>query len=64
MICNTCNKIMGVSGTRYECKRDKNGNKQFLHKRYCECKNCKYRKYTNSLNFQQIVEKEVIKNKK
>lgn len=55
---------MGVSGTRYECKRDKNGNKQFLHKRYCECKNCKYRKYTNSLNFQQIVEKEVIKNKK
>lgn len=51
MICKTCNKIMNISGTRYEQKKNKDGIKQFLHKPYCECEKCRYRKYLNSLNF-------------
>ncbi|KAI4445320.1 hypothetical protein C823_007827 [Eubacterium plexicaudatum ASF492] len=57
MICKTCNKVMSITGTRYEQKKNKDGSKQFLHKPYCECGNCKYRKYTKFTNFQEIIKR-------
>ncbi len=57
MICKMCNNTMSVSGTRYEQKKNKDGSKQFLHKPYCECTNCRYRKYTKSPNFQEVIKK-------
>ena len=59
MICKTCNKVMSISGTRYEQKKNKDGSKQFLHRAYCECERCRYRKYTNSPNFQEVLRREV-----
>ena len=57
MVCKTCNKVMSITGTRYEQKKNKDGSKQFLHRPYCECERCKYRKYTNSTNIQEIIKR-------
>lgn len=59
MICKMCNKVMSITGTSYEQKKNKDGSKQFLHKPYCECESCRYRKYTKSTNFQEIIKKEI-----
>lgn len=64
MICKTCNKVMNIFGTRYEQKKNKDGTKQFLHRPFCECRRCRYRKYTNTITSQEIIEKEASKNKK
>lgn len=61
MICKTCNKVMNIFGTRYEQKKNKNGTKQFLHRPYCECRRCRYRKYINFPSFQEIIERKVNK---
>lgn len=57
MTCKKCNKVMSISGTRYELKKNNNGSSQFLHRPYCECRNCRYRKYTKSPNFQEVIKK-------
>lgn len=64
MVCNICNKIMRISGTSYEQLKSKEGHKQFLHKRYCECERCRNRKYINSKNFQEIFERETHQRKR
>lgn len=56
-----CNKVMSITGTSYEQKKNKDGSKQFLHKPYCECESCRYRKYTKSTNFQELLSKETRK---
>lgn len=50
---------MSITGTRYEQKKNKDGSHQFLHRPYCECGNCRYRKYTKSPNFQEIIKRKI-----
>lgn len=52
---------MSISGTSYEPKKHKD-NKGY--QRYDECPSCHYRKYNNGLNFQEIMNKEIQKNKR
>lgn len=51
MICKTCNKIMSITGTSYEKRKNKDGSNRFLHRSYCECEKYRYRRYTKSPNF-------------
>jgi len=53
-----CKRVMGITGTRYEQKKNKDGTKQFLHTPYCECERCKARKYFKSANFQELLVQE------
>lgn len=50
---------MSITGTRYEQKKNKDGSKQFLHRPYCECRICRYRKYTKTPNFKEIIKREI-----
>lgn len=60
MLCKKCNIIMSISGTLYRPKenRDDKG-----YQRYDKCPSCHYRKYYNGLNFQEVMNKEIQKNR-
>ena len=59
MLCKRCMVVM-ETGTRYEQKK---GQSKPLHKRFCECKKCGDRIYTNAPNFQEILANESEKNR-
>lgn len=61
MWCKRCNIIMSISGTLYEPKKGKDDKG---YRRYDECTSCHYRKYNNGLNFQEIMNKEIQKNRR
>ncbi len=62
MLCKKCNIIMGISGTLYEPRKNKNDKG---YKRYGECPKCHCRKYHhNSPNFQEVLTKKLEKQKK
>ena len=52
---------MSISGTSYESKKNKEDKG---YQRYDECPGCHYRKYNNGLNFQEVMNREVQKNKR
>ena len=52
--------VVMETGTRYEQKK---GQSKPLHKRFCECKKCGDRIYTNAPNFQEILANESEKNR-
>ncbi len=54
MQCKKCNVKMSISGTVYEPKRNK-GSKGY--RRYDECPICRYRKYHNGWNCQEVLDK-------
>lgn len=60
MWCRKCNVIMSILGSLYEPKKNKNDKG---YRRYEECPSCHYRKYNNGLNFQEVMNKEIQKNK-
>lgn len=51
---------MSISGTVY---RQKENNSDKGYRRYDECPSCHYRKYYNGLNFQEVMNKEIHKNR-
>ena len=51
---------MSISGTSYHRKENKNDKG---YRRYDECPNCHHRKYNNGLNFQEVMNKEIQKNR-
>lgn len=53
MLCKKCNVLMGISGTSYRRKENKEDKG---YARYNECPKCNYRKYNNNLpNFQETL---------
>lgn len=60
MWCNKCNIFMSITGTSYEPKENKYDKG---YRRYDECPSCHHRKYNNRLNFQEVMNKEIQKNK-
>lgn len=60
MWCRKCNVIMSISGTSYEPKKN---NDDKGYRRYDECPRCHHRKYYNGLNFQEVMDNEIQKNR-
>lgn len=60
MWCRKCNVIMDMSGTSYRIKENKDDRG---YRRYDECPSCHYRKYNNGLNFQEVMNREMQKNR-
>lgn len=60
MLCRKCNIVMSISGTSYEPKKNKDDKGYWS---FDECPSCHYRRYNNGLNFQEIMNKEIQKNK-
>ncbi|GFI31329.1 hypothetical protein IMSAGC013_02723 [Lachnospiraceae bacterium] len=60
MLCRRCNVVMSISGTLYESKRSKDDKG---YRRYNECPSCHYKKFINGLNFQEVMNKEIQKNR-
>lgn len=54
---------MGITGTTYEQKKDNNGEKKNIHKRYYQCPVCHNKVYSNSENFQELLKEELSKKK-
>ena len=52
MLCKRCRVVMETTGTTYEQKRGKD---KTSHKRFCECKKCGDRVYTDAPNFQEML---------
>ena len=51
---------MNILGTSYDSKKNKEDKG---YRRYDECPSCHYRKYNNGLNFQEVMDNEIQKNR-
>lgn len=60
MLCKRCNMTMSILGTSYHRKKSMNDKG---YQRYNECPSCHYRKYNDGLNFQEILNKKIWKNR-
>ncbi len=61
MWCRKCKVVMGILGTSYH-RKENGSNKGY--KRYHECPSCHYRKYNNGMNFQEVINREIQKNRR